>query len=75
MSVVIAAYTRKQFLARARAGRFEVVRKGKWAGGRPPYGYRVGDDGKLIIQTEPIPGLRWLESDVVKNIFSWVVMN
>lgn len=73
MSAVIAAYTRKQFLARARAGRFEVVRKGKWAGGRPPYGYRIGDDGKLIIQTTPIPGLRWSESDVVKNIFSWVV--
>jgi site-specific DNA recombinase len=60
-------------LERTRDGILRVARAGKWPSGRPPYGYLIGQDGKLVVRTEPVAGFSLSEPEIVKNIFSWVV--
>ena len=63
---------RQTFLSRSRDGTLRVVRQGKWACGRPPYGYMIGPDGRLAINETPIPGCTVSEAEVVRLIFRWV---
>jgi DNA invertase Pin-like site-specific DNA recombinase len=36
------------------------ARQGLWTGGKPPYGYRVGDDGRLVVYEPEAEIVRWL---------------
>ncbi|MGH7962580.1 MAG: recombinase family protein [Candidatus Binatia bacterium] len=63
---------RQTFLSRSRDGTLRIVREGKWACGRPPYGYMIGLDGRLAINETLIPGCTLSEADVVRHIFRWV---
>jgi len=57
----IAALERDTILERTQLGKERKAREGYWTSGPPPYGYRIGDDGRLEIH-EP-------EAGVVRTIF------
>lgn len=57
----IAALERDTILERTQMGKDRNARAGKWVSGASPFGYRIGDDGKLIIHES--------ESETVKLIF------
>jgi site-specific DNA recombinase len=57
----IAALERDTILERTQLGKDRNAKDGKWVSGAPPFGYRIGDDGKLII-FEP-------EAETVRLIF------
>jgi len=64
---------RENIRERSIAGTNRVVRQGKWACGRPPYGYMIGPDGRLALNETPIPGCPVSEAEVVRFIFRWAV--
>ncbi len=45
----IAALERDTILERTQMGKDRNARAGKWVSGASPFGYRIGDDGKLVI--------------------------
>jgi len=57
----IAALERDTILERTQMGKDRNAKAGKWVSGAPPFGYRIGDDGKLVIY-EP-------EAETVKLVF------
>lgn len=57
----IAALERDTILERTQMGKDRNARLGKWVSGAPPFGYRIGDDGKLFV-FEP-------EAETVRLIF------
>lgn len=57
----IAALERDTILERTQMGKERNAREGKWVSGAPPFGYRIGDDGKLHIYDS--------EADTVREIF------
>ena len=57
----IAALERDTILERTMLGKERAAKEGRWSGGQYPYGYRIGDDGKLETY-EP-------EAEVVRLIF------
>lgn len=61
MFASIAALERDTLLERTALGRSRRVRQGKWPGGLPPLGYRVGADGRLEIEPQ--------EAEIVRTIF------
>lgn len=71
MLVANSAMERENIRERSIAGTNRVVKQGKWAAGRPPYGYRIDADGRLAISENPLPGFSFSEADVVRMIFHW----
>lgn len=57
----IAALERDTIVERTQLGKERKVKEGKWVSGAPPFGYRIGEDGTLVIY-EP-------EAETVKTIF------
>lgn len=57
----IAALERDTILERTQMGKDRNARAGKWVSGASPFGYRIGEEGKLIIHES--------ESETVKLIF------
>jgi len=57
----IAALERDTILERTQMGKDRNAKAGKWVSGAPPFGYRIGGDGKLVIY-EP-------EAETVKLVF------
>ena len=57
----IAALERDTILERTLMGKERNARAGKWVSGASPFGYRIGDDGKLAIYEQ--------EAETVKLIF------
>lgn len=57
----IAALERDTILERTLMGKERNARAGKWVSGAPPFGYRIGEDGKLVIHDR--------EAKTVKLIF------
>jgi site-specific DNA recombinase len=64
----IAEYERLKIMERMTRGRELVVKQGSVMlhGNRPPYGYRVSEDGKTLVIHEP-------EAEIVRKIFTWYV--
>lgn len=58
----IGEFERSSITARSRSGTQRIVRAGEWAGGRPPYGFRI-ENKRVVIDPE--------QSEVVKQIYSW----
>jgi site-specific DNA recombinase len=56
-------FERSNIIERSRSGMERIVRAGQWAGGVPPFGYCVGADKKLALDTA--------QSEIVKDIFRW----
>jgi len=61
MFASIAALERDTIVERTSLGKERTARIGKWLGGKPPYGYRVTDDGYLEIDEK--------EAEVIRLIF------
>ena len=61
MLASIAALERDTILERTQLGKERGARAGKWVAGAPPFGYRIGEDGHLVIH-DP-------EADTVREIF------
>ena len=61
MLASIAALERDTILERTQLGKERGARAGKWVAGSPPFGYRVGPDGQLVIH-DP-------EANTVREIF------
>ena len=61
MLASIAALERDTILERTQLGKERGARAGKWVAGPPPFGYRVGPDGQLVMH-DP-------EADTVREIF------
>lgn len=61
MFASIAALERDVLLERSALGRSRRVRQGKWPGGPPPLGYKVGADGRLEIEPH--------EAQTIRTIF------
>jgi len=57
----IAALERDTILERTQMGKDRNARAGKWVSGAPPFGYRIGEEGKLVIYES--------EAETVKLIF------
>ena len=57
----IAALERDTILERTQMGKDRNAKAGKWVSGAPPFGYRIGTDGKLVVY-EP-------EAETVKLVF------
>jgi site-specific DNA recombinase len=57
----IAALERDTIAERTALGRDRAAKDGKWLGGKPPYGYRVNDEGHLEIEPH--------EAEVVRLIY------
>lgn len=57
----IAQLEKEAIKERSRQGMERLAREGRWNGGKPPYGYRVADDGRLGIDEE--------QAAVVRRIF------
>ena len=70
-SILVAnnAMERANIRERSIAGTRRVVKERGWAGRRPPYGDRIGPDGRLAINETPIPGCTVSEAEVVRLIF------
>ncbi len=66
IKAVIAEYERLKIAERMTRGRRQIVKSGvvMLHGNRPPYGYRVSEDGKGLVVLEP-------EAHVVRLIFAW----
>jgi site-specific DNA recombinase len=67
------AYEREQIIERSVDGSRRKAREGFWLGGVTPYGYRKGGEDrkvKLVPATEPIPGIKLSEVDVVRRIYA-----
>ncbi|KUK53513.1 MAG: Putative DNA recombinase [Desulfotomaculum sp. 46_296] len=45
----IAALERDTILERTSLGKERSARQGKWVSGPPPFGYRIGEDGRLVV--------------------------
>jgi site-specific DNA recombinase len=62
----IAEFEREKIVERSIRGRRNMVRQGKIMlhGNKPPYGYRVSDDGATLVPYEP-------EASMVRLIFQW----
>lgn len=62
----IAEYEREKIKERNVRGRRNVVKQGRIMlhGDRPPYGYRVSEDGSTLVIHEP-------EARIVRQIFAW----
>ena len=58
----LSVYENEVRLDRLRKGRLESVRKGKWHGGRPPFGYSLVNG--YLVETKD-------ESDWVRKIYRW----
>jgi len=61
MLASIAALERDTILERTQMGKERAARQGKWTSGPPPFGYRIGLDGQLVVY-EP-------EAEIVRLIF------
>lgn len=59
----IAALERDTIMERTQLGKDRKARQGKWVSGAPPYGYRIGTEGFLVV-FEP-------EAEVIKLIFKY----
>ncbi|MDI6894853.1 MAG: recombinase family protein [Bacillota bacterium] len=57
----MATLERETILERTSLGKDRILREGKWPGGPPPLGYRVGEDGRLEIEPR--------EAEIVRRIF------
>lgn len=68
----LAELERENILERTRNGRERVVAAGKWVGGPCPYGYTVDDQGRLVEDTETIPGMETTRANVVRHLFDTV---
>jgi site-specific DNA recombinase len=64
----IAELEKSVILERTTGGRARVARDGKWAGGPPPYGYRIVD-GRLAPSDRLVEPLGLTEADVVTDLF------
>ena len=62
----IAEFEREKIVERSTRGRRNMVRQGKIMlhGNKPPYGYRVSEDGTTLVAYEP-------EARIVRLIFQW----
>lgn len=60
---------RLAILARSAAGIRRKLGEGAWLGGPVPFGYRLGDDGGLVVSEATIPGTHYSEADIVRRIF------
>ncbi|MCP4968099.1 MAG: recombinase family protein [bacterium] len=60
--LAFADFERKRIRERMTDGRAGRARLGKWSGGRPPYGYRIGAEGRLELDPDEAP--------VVEHIFA-----
>ncbi|HBX23970.1 MAG TPA: hypothetical protein DEF34_10125 [Desulfotomaculum sp.] len=49
MLASIAALERDTILERTQLGKERGARAGKWVAGAPPFGYRIGEDGHLVV--------------------------
>lgn len=65
----IAELERETILERMQLGTNRAARDGRWLGGITPYGYRI-QDGRLVVSTDPIPGLELSEGDVVRLCYA-----
>ncbi|HEU4752221.1 MAG TPA: recombinase family protein [Armatimonadota bacterium] len=66
---VFAQYERDSIAERSTAGRRRVAREGRWPGGPlPPFGYRK-EEGYLVPDEEPLPGLLLSRADVIRLIY------
>ncbi|MDW7673942.1 MAG: recombinase family protein [Bacillota bacterium] len=54
----IAALERDTIMERTQLGKERGARQGKWVSGPPPFGYRIGEDGKLEINEEEAETIR-----------------
>lgn len=57
----IAALERDTILERTMLGKERAAKQGRWTSGQPPFGYRIGDDRRLVICEE--------ETKIVRLIF------
>ncbi|MDA1128606.1 MAG: recombinase family protein, partial [Chloroflexi bacterium] len=63
---------RATILARTSMGRERIARDGRWTGGVIPYGYRIDNEGHLVIANTPRDGYQFSEAEIVSRIFAWV---
>ena len=65
----IAEYEREKIKERMGRGRMLKVKRGEVLlhGDRPPYGFRVSEDGKTLVVYEP-------EARIVRQVFTWFAM-
>ena len=61
MLASIAALERDTILERTQLGKERAIKDNRWTSGLPPFGYRVGEDKKLVIEET--------EAEIVKLIF------
>lgn len=64
----VAELDRETILDRMHQGALRHARLGKWLSGLPPYGYKVVD-GYLELDEQPIDGLPYSPTDVIRMIF------
>jgi site-specific DNA recombinase len=67
-----AGYERDSIVQRTFEGQERVARSGAWAGGVPPYGYRVAatrQSRHLVPSDEPIAGVALSEADVIRLMY------
>jgi len=61
---LVAQWEREAIIERTRSGRVQRYKEGRWASGKPAYGYSYDRDSKKLILDES-------ESRVVRRIFDW----
>lgn len=66
-----AALERSNFLERSKAGTARFVKAGLWVSGIVPYGYRVGEDRRLHINEDLLPGATVSEVEVIRMMYRW----
>ena len=60
---MIGEWERETIIERTKAGRLQRYKEGRWAGGKPPYGYSYDKDTKKLVINEP-------EAKIVRRIFA-----
>jgi len=65
----IAEQERLTLIARTGAGIARKHGEGAWMGGPVPFGYRMGDDGGLVVSERLMPDSRLSEADAVRLLF------
>ncbi len=60
---MVAEWEREAIIERTKAGRIQRYKEGKWAGGKPSYGYSYDKETKKLIINEP-------EARVIRRIFN-----
>jgi site-specific DNA recombinase len=72
MHSAVATYERDSIVERSTDASKRLAQDGVWLGGIVPYGYHKQGQGRLarlVISTDPIPGHKPSEAEVVKRIF------